>query len=53
MVDKAIAGGNSGKPEKNDDLPDGHDGGRWRFAGVVILKDTITGKIKFRNEIEK
>ncbi len=53
VVDKALAGKVPVSPKKMMIYLMALIGAFGAFAGVVILKDTITGKIKFRNEIEK
>lgn len=53
VVDKALAGKVPVSPKKMIIYLMAIIGALGSFAGVVILKDTITGKIKFRNEIEK
>ena len=53
VVDKAMAGKFPVSPKKMMIYLMAVMAAVGAFAGVVILKDTITGKIKFRNEIEK
>lgn len=53
VVDKALAGKVPVSPKKMMIYLMAIIGALGAFAGVVILKDSITGKIKFRNEIEK
>lgn len=53
VVDKALAGKVPVSPKKMMIYMMAIMGALGAFAGVIIIKDTITGKIKFRNEIEK
>ena len=53
VVDKAMAGKDPVSPKKTMIYMMALIGALGAFAGIIILKDTITGKIKFRNEIEK
>lgn len=53
VVDKAMAGSEPVSPKKMMIYMMAIIGALGAFVGIIILKDTITGKIKFRNEIEK
>ena len=53
IVDKALAGKDPVSPNKKMIYIMALFGAVGLFAGTIILKDTITGKIKFRSEIEK
>lgn len=53
VVDKALAGKVPVSPKKSMIYLMAIIAAIGAFAGIIILKDTITGKIKFRNEIEK
>jgi len=53
VVDKALAGKFPVSPNKKMIYILAFMAALGLFAGTIILKDTITGKVKFRNEIEK
>ena len=53
IVDKALAGKDPVSPNKKMIYIMALFGALGLFVGTIILKDTITGKIKFRSEIEK
>lgn len=53
VVDKALAGKVPVSPKKTIIYMMALMGALGSFIGVIIIKDTLTGKIKFRNEIEK
>ena len=53
IVDKALAGKVPVSPKKMMIYMMALMGAFGGFAGVIIIKDSLTGKIKFRNEIEK
>ncbi len=53
IVDKALAGKDPVSPNKKMIYIMALFGAVGLFVGTIILKDTLTGKIKFRNEIEK
>jgi capsular exopolysaccharide synthesis family protein len=53
VVDKALAGKDPVSPNKKMFYIMALFGAIGLFAGTIILKDTINGKIKFRSEIEK
>lgn len=53
IVDKALAGKDPVSPNKKMIYIMALFGAIGLFVGTIILKDTLTGKIKFRNEIEK
>jgi tyrosine-protein kinase Etk/Wzc len=53
VVDKAIAPTEPVSPKKKMIYMMALAGALGLFAGVIFLKDSFTGKIKYRNEIEK
>ncbi len=53
VVDKALAGKFPVSPNKKMIYIMAFMAALGLFAGTIILKDAITGKVKFRNEIEK
>jgi tyrosine-protein kinase Etk/Wzc len=53
IVDKALAGQDPVSPKKKMIYMMALAGAIGLFAGIIIIKDSITGKIKYRNEIEK
>lgn len=53
VVDKALAGKVPVSPNKKMIYIMALFGALGIFVGTIIIKDTLTGKIKFRNEIEK
>jgi capsular exopolysaccharide synthesis family protein len=53
VVDKALAGKSPVSPNNKMIYIMAFFGALGVFAGTIIVKDTLTGKIKFRSEIEK
>jgi len=53
VVDKALAGKDPVSPNKKMIYIMALFGAMGLFVGTIILKDTISGKVKFRSEIEK
>ncbi|MEP7255851.1 MAG: polysaccharide biosynthesis tyrosine autokinase [Ferruginibacter sp.] len=53
IVDKALAGKDPVSPNKKMIYIMAIFGAVGLFVGTIILKDTLTGRIKFRSEIEK
>jgi tyrosine-protein kinase Etk/Wzc len=53
IVDKALVGQDPVSPKKKMIYMMAIAGAIGLFAGTIIIKDSLTGKIKYRNEIEK